>query len=197
MDIDVFFKHGDLSFGFDGGNGGFKNFVGTGQNTATKPDDYKFAPVAEYDFKDDKGYAQMAGAGIGDGESYSNLTGRQAEPMNWYVNKLTDAEKTDCTKLQSTLDAITNAITENNKKSAMAKAGERRVLADYNLGLTAAGNKIKELMGAAQCDVKAQQAFNDTIAQLSKPSDTSKYILYGGLAIAVLGIVSLIIKKKK
>lgn len=197
MDIDTFFKDGDLSFGMDGANPSFKNFVGTGQNTATKPDDYKFAPSPEYGFANDTSYAQMAGAGVGDDETYSNLTGRQSEPFKWYVNKLTAAEKADCAKLQSVMDAIAKDIANNKVKMATAKAGERRVLEDYNKGLAAAGSKVKEFFDAASCQQKADDALAAQLGNLSKSSRTSQIILYAGLGVATIFLGYVLYKRFK
>ena len=76
MDIDSFFTNGDLSFGMDG-NGGFKNFVGTGQNAWKHRGEYKFAPKELYGFENDPQYAQFVdqGEGVSLNDDFNNVAG--------------------------------------------------------------------------------------------------------------------------
>ena len=186
MDIDSFFTDGDLSFGMDGSSPNFKNLTGTGQNVSRGPKygEYEFNKNPEYGFTDD---------------IYSNATGtsRLNQPTEWYVNKLSDADKKDCNKLQGVMDNIAKDVDTNNKKMATAKRGERRVLEEYNKGLELAGKKVLELMNAANCTVVQQAEFNKALGVAGSPSKSSKVILYVGIGVAALALGVVLYKKFK
>jgi hypothetical protein len=206
MDIDSFFTNGDLSFGMDG-NGGFKNFVGTGQNAWKHRGEYKFAPKELYGFKNDPQYAQfvdqgegislnddfnnVAGEGVGNSETiyspqYFNAYGgdkfndlrkqdREGHGIRKYLDKLSEAQLKDCKVLDATLTAIKNEIVDNNRKALSSKK-EARVMEGY------------KLMKNAQCDVQDDAQFLAQLEEVGAGSKTSNYILYGGIAVAALGL---------
>jgi hypothetical protein len=218
MDIDSFFTNGDLSFGMDG-NGGFKNFVGTGQNAWKHRGEYKFAPKTLYGFKNDPQYAQfvdqgkgislnddfnnVAGEGVGNSEpvyspQYLNAYGgdkftdlrkqdREGHGIRKYLDKLSDAQLKDCKVLDATLTAIKNEIVDNNRKALSSKS-EARVMEGYNKGLGIAKDEVVMLMKNAQCEVQSDAQFLTQLEQAGKGSKTSNYILYGGIAVAALGM---------
>lgn len=186
MDIDSFFTDGDLSFGMDGSSPKFKNFTGAGKNVSRGPKygEYEFSKYPEYGFTDD---------------IYSNATGssRLNQPTEWYVKKLSDADKKDCNKLQGVMDNIAKDIDTNNKKMATAKRGERRVLEEYNKGLELAGKKVLELMNAANCTIVQQAEFNKALGVAGSPSKSSKVVLYVGIGVAALALGVVLYKKFK
>jgi hypothetical protein len=218
MDIDSFFTNGDLSFGMDG-NGGFKNFVGTGQNAWKHRGEYKFAPKELYGFKNDPQYAQfvdqgegislnddfnnVAGEGVGNSETiyspqYFNAYGgdkfndlrkqdREGHGIRKYLDKLSEAQLKDCKVLDATLTAIKNEIVDNNRKALTSKR-EARVMEGYNRGLGIAKDEVTKLMKNAQCDVQDDAQFLAQLEEAGAGSKTSNYILYGGIAVAALGL---------
>jgi hypothetical protein len=177
MDIDDFFTNGDLSFGMDGARPTFKNFNG-GKNVSRGPKygEFEFNKYPEYGFTDD---------------IYSNATGtsRLNQPTEWYVSKLSEADKKNCNKLQGIMDSISKDIDNNNKKIAKAKRGERRVLEEYNKGL--------EFMNAANCTLVQQTEFNNALGVAGAPSKTSKVVLYVGIGVAALALGVVLYKKFK
>jgi hypothetical protein len=186
MDIDDFFTNGDLSFGMDGETPKFKNFAGTGQNVSRGPKygEFQFNKYPEYGFTDD---------------IYSNATGtsRLNQPTEWYVSKLSEADKKNCNKLQGIMDSISKDIDNNNQKIAKAKRGERRVLEEYNKGLELAGKKVLEFMNAANCTLVQQEEFNKALGAAGAPSKSSKVILYVGIGVAALALGVVLYKKFK
>jgi hypothetical protein len=186
MDIDSFFTDGDLSFGMDGASPKFKNFAGTGQNVSRGPKygEFQFNKYPEYGFTDD---------------IYSNATGgsRLNQPTEWYVSKLSEADKKDCKKLQGIMDSISKDIDNNNKKIAKVKRGERRVLEEYNKGLELAGKRVLELMNAANCTLVQQEEFNKALGAAGAPSKSSKVVLYVGIGVAALALGVVLYKKFK
>jgi hypothetical protein len=186
MDIDSFFTDGDLSFGMDGASPKFKNFAGTGQNVSRGPKygEFEFNRYPEDGFTDD---------------IYSNATGtsRLNQPTEWYVTKLSEADKKDCNKLQGIMDSISKDIANNNQKIAKAKRGERRVLEEYNKGLELAGKKVLEFMNAANCTLVQQAEFNNALGAAGAASKTSKVILYVGIGVAALALGIVLYKKFK
>lgn len=186
MDIDSFFTDGDLSFGMDGASPKFKNFAGTGQNVSRGPkyNEYEFNRYPEDGFTDDI-YASATG------------TSRLNQPTDWYVSKLSEADKKDCNKLQGIMDSISKDIENNNQKIAKAKGGERRVLEEYNKGLELAGKKVLEFMNAANCTIVQQAEFNKALGAAGAPSKSSKVILYVGIGVAALALGIVLYKKFK
>lgn len=216
MDIDSFFTDGDLSFGMDGASPKFKDFVGTGQNVLSGKQSigYEFNKYPEYGFTDDiyssfsaenvsleNTFNNIAGDGAGQdfGVKYWNATGvsRLDQPSEWYVKKLTDADKANCEKLQGLLDTISKDISSNNTKAVSAKSGEKRVLADYNKGLQIAAGKIMAFMSTAKCKIKEDAAFDKSLSEISGSSGSSRMILYTGIAIAAIGLGIVLYKKLK
>jgi hypothetical protein len=186
MDIDDFFTNGDLSFGMDGETPKFKNFAGTGQNVSRGPKygEFQFNKYPEYGFTDD---------------IYSNATGtsRLNQPTEWYVSKLSEADKKNCNKLQGIMDSISKDIDNNNQKIAKAKRGERRVLEEYNKGLELAGKKVLEFMNAANCTLVQQTEFNNALGAAGSASKSSKVVLYVGIGVATLALGVVLYKKFK
>jgi|APGre2960657423_1045063.scaffolds.fasta_scaffold05695_5 hypothetical protein len=186
MDIDSFFTNGDLSFGMDGASPKFKNFAGTGQNVSRGPKygEFEFNRYPEDGFADD---------------IYANATGtsRLEQPTEWYLSKLTEADKKNCNKLQGVMDSISKDIENNNKKIASAKKGEKRVLADYNKGLEVAGQRVLEFMNAANCAIIKQDEFNKALGAAGAASKSSKVILYVGIGVAALALGIVLYKKFK
>jgi hypothetical protein len=186
MDIDSFFTDGDLSFGMDGASPKFKNFAGTGQNVSRGPKygEFQFNKYPEYGFTDD---------------IYSNATGtsRLNQPTDWYVSKLSEADKKNCNKLQGIMDSISKDIDNNNQKIAKVKRGERRVLEEYNKGLELAGKRVLELMNAANCTLVQQEEFNKALGAAGAPSKSSKVVLYVGIGVAALALGVVLYKKFK
>jgi hypothetical protein len=185
MDIDDFFTNGDLSFGMDGASPTFKNFNG-GKNVSRGPKygEFEFNKYPEYGFTDD---------------IYSNATGtsRLNQPTEWYVTKLSEADKKNCNKLQGIMDSIAKDIENNNQKIAKAKRGERRVLEEYNKGLELAGKKVLEFMNAANCTLVQQAEFNNALGVAGSASKSSKVVLYVGIGVAALALGVVLYKKFK
>ena len=216
MDIDSFFTNGDLSFGMDG-NVDFKNFVGTGQNAWKHKGEYKFAARPEYGFQNDPEYAQfveqgdgtslesdfnnVAGEGVGNSEGYFNAYGgtnpdyfakmrksdREGHGIRKYLDKLTDADLKDCDKLDAVLTRIKNEIVEN-ERNALKNKKTANVMAGYNRGLGIAKDEITKIKNKLNCEAQDDTEFLNTLNTINKGSSTSKYILYGGVAVAALGL---------
>jgi len=164
----------------------------------------KFAPKSEPVFSRSKGskktgLADLQFNGSDDCyETFMNAIGsRLNQPSEWYVSKLSEADKKNCNKLQAVMDNIAKDVDTNNKKMATAKRGERRVLEEYNKGLELAGKKILALMNAANCTVIQQAEFNKALGVAGSPSKSSKVVLYVGIGIAALALGVVLYKKFK
>lgn len=197
MDIDSFFTNGDLSFGMDGN----VNFGGTGQNAWKHKGEYKFAEKPEYGFENDPEYAQMGGAGIGEDETHFNAYGgtnpdrwnklrkadREGHGLRKYLDKLSEADLKDCKVLDATLTKIKNEIIEN-ERNALKDKKTARVMAGYNRGLGYAKDEVVKIMSKLQCGLQDEAEFMQQISTISGGSQTSKWVLYGGIGVAVLGL---------
>lgn len=218
MEIDSFFYNDDLSFAMDGVNGFKNFVGTGQNAFQKNRDGYKFAAKALDGFKDDPQYAQfvdegngislrddfemMAGAGVGNDEtSHFNAYGgndaskfndlrkkdREGHGIRKFLDPLSSSDLKDCTKLQATLTAIKNEIVNNNR-SALESKKQERVMKGYNEGLGIAKTEIERLLKGLNCEIKGEQEFLETLGEINKGSKSSNYILYGGVAIAALGL---------
>lgn len=175
MEIDVFFKNNDMSFGFTG-------------EKSPRTDDYSFANKVEYGFPDvDYSYA--------DGS-------KQSEAYGWSVGGLTESDKTNCQVLKKTISAIEDAITQDRKAMLGAKKDKKEQLQAYIDGRTKALNEVKALYDKSQCELKEeQQAESDFNAKLNQvlgaPSNSKMgtYVLVGGIVV-VVGVLGFFIYRR-
>jgi len=203
MDIDAFFPNEDLFYSLDGNDK--MNFVGAGHNAWQNKDEYKFAPKAQYDFEPDETYAQLGGSGMGADTVYSpnylNAYGGE-NPNTWsdlrkknreghgtrkYLDNLSPEDLKDCKKLDAVLSAIKTEIVNNNRTALESKA-QARVMKGYNEGLGKAKGEIERIMKSLNCEIKGEEEFMDTLAEINKGTKGSNVVLYGGIAVAAIGL---------
>jgi hypothetical protein len=162
MEIDVFFKNDDMSFGFTG-------------EQSPRSDEYSFSDKVEFGFPNvDYSYA--------DGS-------KQTEAYGWSIGGLKEEDKSNCEVLKATIAAIEDAITADKRAMVGAKKAKLQAYID---GRTRALNELKAFYDKSQCELKfAQKAEEDFQSQLNKilgaksDSKIGTYVLIGGIVVAV------------
>lgn len=190
MEIDVFYKHDDLSFGFDG-NGAEKN-------------DYPFAKKGLYGFPDvDYSYASGLSAY---GEGYPRpdwgQTQKEAYTRHWVGWK--SSYKNDCAKLEEYISGVEKQIEADKTKRATTDDAQARVLARYIEGSQYALDELNGFYGKADCKVRKQtasdNAFKDALnaIQSGDTSGSSKTAIWliGGSVVLLLGVLGFVVYKK-
>lgn len=188
MEIDVFYKNDDLSFGFDG-------------NGASR-DDYNFAKKAQYGFPDvDYSYATGISAyGEGYPQPSWGATQKEAYKRLWVGWK--SSYKKDCQKIQEYIDGVNKQMDADKLKKANAGDAEARVMSRYIEGNQYALDELNGFAKEAQCELKRaeaeQNAFQKSLEAI-KSQDTSSPLgkwLIGGSIVLVLGVIGFIVYKK-
>jgi hypothetical protein len=175
MEIDVFFKNDDMSFGFTG-------------EQSPRSDEYSFSDKVEFGFPNvDYSYA--------DGS-------KQNEAYGWSIGGLKEEDKSNCEVLKATIAAIEDAITADKRAMVGAKKAKKEQLQAYIDGRTRALNELKAFYDKSQCELKfAQKAEEDFQSQLNKilgaksDSKVGMYVLIGGVVVAV-GVLGFFIYRR-
>lgn len=175
MEIDVFFKNDDMSFGFTG-------------EKSPRTDEYSFSDKVEYGFPD---------------VDYSYSDGsKQSEAYGWSIGGLKTEDRSNCDVLKATITAIEDAITADKRAMVGAKKDKKEQLQAYIDGRTRALNEVRALYDKEQCELKyAKKEEEDFQAQLNKilgaksDSKIGTYVLIGGIVVAV-GVLGFFIYRR-
>lgn len=191
MEIDVFYKNDDMSFGFTG-------------DESPRTDEYAFSKKAQYGFTDvDYSYANggpFKSSGWNDVSDSVNATGRESDVEKWW--SITESEKKDCKALESKMSALERTISTEEKNMSTYKGGDKRVKQEYLTLYKKRLDYFKSLYADAGCELanteKENAEFNKLLQNVTGSTDTSKagtYALVIG-GVLVVGLVGFLLYKK-
>lgn len=203
MDIDVFFRNDDLSFGADGskcacGSCDSCSFVGTGQNVGSQNGIGNFARRTQFGFKDDI-YTQFVSNKRAVTALYNDLNdGGYQNFVKNYANSLTSNQKKDCDFLKSVVSEIDNLLVSKRKAVVQARGKRKNALQEDVNKLFSEKSKIEALIAEIDCGSQEELEFQQQLMAASQTkSNLGKIALIGGALIMVIGVVFMVIKKNK
>jgi len=179
MDIDIFYKNDDMSFGFNGMSTLDKNA-------------YAFAKHEKGGFKDiDYSYAN----GVPD----TNWGGDQQSAYKWRFTNWKTAYANDCQKIAEYISLAEAAIKKDKDDQATASSDRQRVLQRFIDGSQYALDEFKKMQKTANCTIAPKDGGGGAIT----PPTTNEtgltpttWTLIIGSSILLFGLVGFLIYRK-
>lgn len=179
MDIDIFYKNDDMSFGFNG--------MSKIDNNA-----YAFAKHEKGGFKDvDYSYAN--------GIPNASWGSDQQNAYKWRFTNWKPAYANDCQKIAEYIRLAEEAIKKDKDDQATATSDRQRVLQRFIDGSQYALDEFKQMYKTAQCTIAIHP--NDKANEITLPSNESglnstTWTLIIGSSVLLFGFVGFLIYKK-
>jgi hypothetical protein len=179
MDIDIFYKNNDMSFGFNGMSTLDKNA-------------YAFAKNARGGFKD-LDYSNANGV------PDTNWGGDQQSAYKWRFTGWKTAYSRDCQKIAEYIKLAEEAIKKDKDDQATASSDRKRVLQRFIDGSQYALDEFKQMYKNARC-VLAPNPSSGTINPQTITNETglnaTTWTLIIGSSVLLFGVVGFLIYKK-
>jgi hypothetical protein len=179
MDIDIFYKNNDMSFGFNGMSTLDKNA-------------YAFAKNARGGFKD-LDYSNANGV------PDTNWGGDQQSAYKWRFTGWKTAYKNDCQKIAEYIALAEAAIKKDKDDQDTANSDRKRVLQRFIDGSQYALDEFKQMQKNARC-VLAPNPSSGTINPQTITNETglntTTWTLIIGSSVLLFGVVGFLIYRK-
>jgi hypothetical protein len=177
MDIDIFYKNDDMSFGFNG------------MSTLDK-NGYAFAKHEKGGFKD-LDYSNANGV------PDTNWGARQQEAYKWRFTGWKTAHSRDCQKIAEAIRSAEEAIKKDKADQETATSDRKRVLQGYIEGSQYALDEFKQMQKNAKCTI----APKDGGGAITPPANetglnATTWTLIIGSSVLLFGFVGFLIYKK-
>ena len=177
MDIDIFYKNNDMSFGFNG-------------MSKLDSNGYAFAEHETGGFKDiDYSYAN--------GIANPTWGGDQQSAYKWRFTGWKTAYKNDCNKIAEYIKLAEEAIKKDKDDQATANVDRKRVLQRFIDGSQLALDEFKEMYKNAQCTIAPQGGSGAITSQTDESGlNATTWTLIIGTSVLLFGFVGFLIYKK-
>lgn len=175
MDIDIFYKNDDMSFGFNG---------------MSKMDKNAFAFARKGGFKDlDYSYAN----GVPD----TSWGGRQQDAYKWRFTGWKTAYSRDCQKIAEYIKLAENAIKKDKDDQETASSDRQRVLQGYIEGSQYALDEFKQMQKTAKCTIAPKDGGGTITLPTSESGlNATTWTLIIGSSVLLFGFVGFLIYRK-
>lgn len=177
MDIDIFYKNNDMSFGFNG-------------MSKLDSNGYAFAEHETGGFKDiDYSYAN----GIPD----SSWGGDQQSAYKWRFTGWKSSYANDCQKIAEYITLAEQAIKKDKDDQATASSDRQRVLQRFIDGSQYALDEFKKMQKNAQCTIAPKGGSGSITPQTMESGlNATTWTLIIGSSVLLFGLVGFLIYKK-
>jgi len=180
MDIDIFYKNNDMSFGFNGMSSLDKNA-------------YAFARNARGGFKD-LDYSNANG--IPD----ASLGARQQDAYKWRFAGWKTEYKTNCQKIAEYISLAEAQIKKDKDDQDTTNSDRKRVLQGYIDGSQIALDEFKQMQKTANCTIAPKGGSGSLTETTTTPNATglnaTTWTLIIGSGVLLFGLVGFLIYRK-